>query len=309
MRRDRRFVHRVARHTALGLRWRERRLRRSAGGRSGTATRSTVVVLSVIAVAAGCGTEQGALAGSPDAVRDLVAEIEAAPVPLSYRYIYEPISAMFLSCTSGVEEIDVIVDTEQRAVRLTPRHRRGAVYSLDGVALIDSALLEGSPVDAPFGSLALGADPSDQLLARLDTALGTALANQLAGGSWPNHPSDVVAELVSVATSITRPEPEARVLRFVLDPERYAREVGTAAEVPPIIDVEVNTDGTVGRIIVRAADPADIARPAPESDGYALTFDYSSATGLQVPDDADIAPLDPNRLPRQPTAVPCVVEP
>ena len=273
------------------------------------AARVCCVVLCVVALAAGCSNNQDALSRSSEEVQDLVAAIEAAPVQQSYRYSYQPISAMFLACASGVEDIDVVVDAEQRAVRFTPRHRRGAIYSLDGYALIDASLLDGIQLTAPFGSLALGPNPSDDTLTRLDAALGTALATQLAGGSWPNHPGDVLAELVSAASAISLAGSDSRSLRLVLDPERYASEIGPTTELPPVIDVSVNDDGSIGRIAVRAADPADPTQPRPESDGYALSYDYTTPTELRMPVGTDIAPLPPDRLPTQPTAVPCVVEP
>jgi hypothetical protein len=300
MSRDGDFVPPVGRHDPVGRRWRARR--------RDVATRLACIMV-FAAFANSCSTGADALSRSSDEVQRLVAELEAAPVPRSYRYSYEPVSAMFLSCASGVEDIDVVVDAEQRAVRFAPRQRRGVIYSLDGYALIDAALLDSSQIAAPFGSLELGPDPAADTFTRLEAALGTTLATQLAGGAWPTHPTDIVTELVSAANAISLPDPDTRGLRFVLNPERFAREVGPAVEDPPIVDVSVNDDGSISRIVVRAADPANPTQTTPDSDGYALTYDYTAPTHLAVPGGAEIAPLSPDQLPPKSTAIPCVVEP
>lgn len=278
------------------------------------AARFLSAVLFVVCVSSSCGTGEDAVARAPDEVRDLIAQVETTPAQPSYRFSYQPISALFMACLSGVEDIDVVVDADARAVRFESRQRTGAIYSLDGFVLIDRALLDGTQLQTRFAAVDLGPAPLPETLARLDAALGTALANQLAAGGWPTHPKDVVAALVSTASSISLTEPQSRTIRIVLDPDRYADKVGSptaqsSAGPPPIVEATVNEDGSVDRIAVRLADPDDPGLVPAESDGYALDFDYSTAATVEVPDVSDRTGLAWDRLPQQPSDVPCLVEP
>lgn len=160
---------------------------------------------------------------------------------------------------------------------------------------------------------ALDVDPATR--ERVDAALGTSLSALLAGGAWPNHPTDLVQALIPRAASITSVEPDRpseRAIRIVLDAEPYRDEIGetTASDVDtaPIIEVHVAAHGTIQRFVARLPDSADPTTLEEHSDGYSMDYDYDAEIRITPPGVAatfDITALD---LPTVPTPIPCQVE-
>lgn len=270
----------------------------------------------LVGLAAGCGTSTSALDRAADEVNDVVADIEGANPPTSYRFTYTAISPLFMACMSGVEDVGGVVDAEASVVGLTTLQRGGDVYSLDGELLIHRDLL-GLPDNGrgDYARIPLNATTAAATRNRIDKALGTSLSALIGGGAWPNHPSDTVLALIPLASTITSIDPDRpsqRAIRFVLDPDAYTDQIEatTAAgdQVAPIIDVHVATDGTVQRLVARLPDPADPTTVQVHSDGYAMDYAYDPQIDIAPPSREATFDIAAQDLPAERPPIPCQLE-
>ncbi|NND02247.1 MAG: hypothetical protein HKN91_05620, partial [Acidimicrobiia bacterium] len=145
--------------------------------------RVPVLALAFALLGLGCGASSNALDRASPEVQEIVADVNSANPPLSYRFKYSPISTVFMACLSGVEDVDGVVDAERRIMTLTSRQRPGAVYSLDGELLIHRDLLDGATGDTPFARVGLDAATDQETRNRIDASLGTSLAALVAQGA------------------------------------------------------------------------------------------------------------------------------
>lgn len=246
-----------------------------------------------------------------------VADIEAAEPPLSYRFSYSVISEMFMACLSGAEDIDGVVDADERVVRLAPHERSGEVYIVDESLLIDVSLLQTPAEQIGFLRVDLGRNPDAETLTAVENALGVGLSALISEGEWPAHPNEITRAAISAAESISpiaSNRIETQGIRIVLDSVAYFDIVGQGAgergnELPPIIDAYVGTGGEVQRIVVRLSDLKDPTTPAVDGDGYAMVYEFDGSIFIDVPTGEMVRNLDSSELPSQPVPIPCVVEP
>lgn len=276
----------------------------------------TTLAVVGLTLTAGCGSSTSALDRASDEVKSVVADVDTANPPPSYRFTYTAISPLFMACMSGVEDIDGIVDAQSNIFALTTRQRPGDVYSLDGELVIHRDLLDLDEDDrGSYARVRVDAttDPAERN--RIDTALGTSLAALIAGGAWPNHPTDTVRALIAVASSITaiEPDPPSQYgIRIILDAAAYTDEiegaVGPEIDLAPIIDVHVSVDGTISRLVARLPDADDPTTLRQNSDGYAMDYDYDRPITTSPPSPGDTFDIAPEELPSEPTPIPCELE-
>ncbi len=275
---------------------------------------ATAVV--VVSLAAGCGSSTSALDRADEEVKDVVADIEEANPRASYRFTYTAISPLFMACMSGVEDVEGVVDAEASVAVLTTLQRAGDVYSLDGELLIHRYLL-GLPDDrrGDYARIPIDATTDTATRNRIDKALGTSLSALIAGGAWPNHPTDTVLALIPLASTITSIDPERpsqRAIRIILDADAYADQIEattTAGDgVAPIIDVHIATDGTIQRLVARLPDPADPTTVQEHSDGYAMDYAYNPQIDIAPPGREATFDIATDELPTEPTPIPCQLE-
>gem|GEM_PF-2819043 len=245
-----------------------------------------------------------------------MADIEEANPPPSYRFSYTVISAMFMACLSGAEDVDGVVDADQGVIRLMPHERGGELYVVERALLIDASLLRDSVDRSGFLRVNLGLDPPAATLKAIEDALGTGLSALIAGGEWPAHPNEITSAAIAASetiVSIPANRPGSRGIRIVLDSVAYFEIVGQSAEdddeSPPIIDAYVGSGGEVDRIVVRRADTADPTRPETSGDGYAMDYDFDRNIDIDVPVRSVFAERDPADLPTETVPIPCQVEP
>lgn len=275
-----------------------------------------LAVLAVTLAATGCGTSTNALDRSSDEVKDVLAAIEAADPPGSYRFTYTAISPLFMACMSGVEDVQGAVDAQASVMVLETLQRPGDVYSLDGELLVHRDLLDLTDDGrGDYARIALDATTDTATRDRIDAALGTSLSALVAGGAWPNHPTDTVMALIPLATSITSIDPDQpsqRAIRLVLDAEAYTSQsgetTGPATDTAPIIDVHVAADGTISRFVARLPNPADPTTLEDHSDGYAVDYDYDAEITITPPGVDATFNITARDMPAQPTPIPCQVE-
>lgn len=274
---------------------------------------TTVLLLTLVS---GCGSSASAVDRASDEVKAVVADIDAASPPASYRFIYTAISPLFMACMSGVEDIEGVVDASTSVMALTTLQRAGDVYSLDGEIFIHRDLLDLiDRRDGEYARVRIDVTTDAATRSRIDNALGTSLSTLIAGGAWPNHPTDLVRALITVASSITAIDtdrPTQRSIRIVLDADTYADQIEAAAgpgsDVAPIIDVHVTAGGTVQRLVVRLPDPDDPTKLQDHSEGYAMDYDYDPQINIAPPNPDDIFDIAANELPAESTSIPCQVE-
>ena len=278
------------------------------------------LALICILIAAGslaCSGPSTAVDRAPEEARRIVSDLEASVPPDSYAFRYSVISAMFMACLSGVEDIDGVVDARNQIVRLTPHDRDGDVYLVDDAVLVENVLMLATEQTTRFVAVKLGPSPDGEILTSIRHALGTGLSAFISGGEWPAHPNEIALSAVSVAATITPTAPTrdgVRGIRFVLDPTAYfdlvAPDVTMSADSdPPIVDAYVASNGVVQRLVIRKANPADPSVPEPDGDGYAMDFDFDPDIGIAVPPESDITLILPVDLPTSPVPIPCQVEP
>jgi len=276
--------------------------------------RTTLIVL--LALAASCGSPPDALDLASADAKSVVVDIDEANPPTSYRFKYTAISPVFMACMSGVEDIEGVVDAEASVMVLTTTQRTGDVYSLEGELLIHRDLLD--LVDSRGGEYArvrLDATSNATTRNRIDDALGTSFSALIAGGAWPNHPTDVVRALMAEASSVISLEPARqgqRRIRILLDADAYTNQIEGSArsltDAPPIIDVHVAADGTIERLVARLPDPNDPSTPAEHGDGYAMDYDYGHRIATTIPDPRITFDLAADELPPEPTPILCRLE-
>jgi hypothetical protein len=285
--------------------------------RSRLVLRTTAVV--VLTLLSACGSSTNAVDRASDEVKEVVADIDTANPPASYRFTYTALSPFFLACVSGVEDIEGVVDERAGVMVLTPLQRAGDVYSLDGELLIHRDLLDlgnGHGEDGEdYGRVPLHATTDIATRDRVDAALGTSLTALVAGGAWPNHPTDIVRALIPIAASITgidSDRPTQRSIRIVLDAAAYSDQIdgaaGPGSDVAPIIDVHVTADGTIQRLVVQLPDPDDPDTLPEDGGGYAMGYDYDPQIGISPPSFDVTFDLATDELPPEPTPIPCQVD-
>lgn len=270
----------------------------------------------LLVLGVGCASPTTALDRASDKVKDVVADIEAADPPASYRFTYTAISPLFMACLSGVEDVNGVVDAQHSVMTLTTLQRPGDVYSLDGEVLIHGDLLD--LVDSRGGNYArvrIDATTDASSHDRLADALGPSLSALVARGAWPNHPSDTVLALIPVASSIASIEPDRpsqRSIRIVLEAAAYTDQIegaaGPGSDVAPIVDVHVGVDGTVQRLVARLPNPEDPETVSDHSAGYAMDFAYDPQLEVDPPDPGLVFDIAAEELPPKPAPIPCQVE-
>ncbi len=266
-------------------------------------------------VSAACASPDSELDRFSGNARQAVSSIESSDPPASYAFSYTVISPAFMACLSGTEDIDGLVDSTARVVRLTSAQRAGSVYSLDGRVLIDTALLGQSNERPRYASVRLDADTASADRDAVERALGTGLSVLLAGGAWPTHPNELALAAIRIASSIRTIEPSTgsvQGIRIVMDAADYAEQFDDASlpneDQPPIIDVHIAADGSVVRLVVRPSDPANLARYDASDEGYAMDYTFDPTISIRVPAPSQIIELAAADLPQQASAIPCQVE-
>jgi len=275
----------------------------------------TMVGFGLAMVSVACARPDSELDRFSGDARQAVSSIESADPPTSYEFSYTVISPAFMACLSGTEDIDGLVDSRGRIVRLTSAQRAGSVYSLDGRVLIDTALLGESNERARYASVRLDAATASADRYAVERALGTSLSVLLAGGAWPTHPNELALAAIRIASRITVIEPSTgsvQGIRIVMDAADYAEQFDDASlptgDQPPIIDVHIAADGSVVRLVVRPSDPVNLARYDPSDEGYSMDYTFDPTISVTVPAPPQIVELAAVDLPRQASAIPCQVE-
>lgn len=265
--------------------------------------RPSLLAAAVLTLMAG-GCSDG---GGRDLAAELRRRIEASTDPTTFAFDYEVTNQM-LDCALPSRRFRVEVDGSAGTVALRngPGSRSPLALRIRDRSLIHRSALRAGMVGTEWVDLDEAAtaahDQSVGILLGRD-ATGYVLASQL-----PDSMRVIARAALEYSSEVQSLEgaPFAEVdtggYRIIADPELFARAVaedtGEAERPPdpselPTIDVWVNDEGSIARVVVRAG-----RSPIEESDGWTLTS-APPGTPVTTPSDeevTDASDLDPTNL-------------
>lgn len=266
----------------------------------------SVAAATAVALAwAACGGS-GSTESSPAAA--LAERLAGAGDPARYAFDYRASGTQVLDCMLPNREFSGVVDLDAgvMALRTATDPGRDAVVVGDDEALLRSTLFAAGSVPAAW--LSIGQDEDLERLAELRRAVGVDLGGYaVPGGYAPSGNAMARAALditaaVGVLDSGQGGPAGADGFRIVIDPERYEEAAplpSTSTTRPgadpapvPEVDVWVDADGMVVRVVVRPSGTGPGGAEAADTSGWVVDYRYDvAAPSPPSIEPGDVTPL------------------
>ena len=250
--------------------------------------RHFAILLTILVVVVGCGSEPGA-----QSAREFLNDIANGEAPSRYEFEDRSNTAGLTECFGPIASVHGHVDRDTGIAVIWDRNGRPAVYLVDGRALISTRMLPSWDVPTPW--LEIGSEVARETLDALMITLGPELGTYVTATELPPTPTDTAraalraaADVTDLATAEIPTVQSVRVTLTATELQAVFPDETTSRDESLEIDFDIDDERRIVRIAVRQRGVAPRV-DGEEGPGWQVRYSgFGAATTATLPPSSEV---------------------